>query len=101
MESYASDELLFNGALLVGILVVLLVVVLHRLVNKMFELEVMHGERDGWINIAAECRRDGGAKLRRNQRLNEGILETLAKADMAHSKGHLYTQDTGRKYIDE
>ena len=68
-------------------------VIFYRYVDKVEQLEIMRGDRDGWINFAAECRRDGGEALRKRPRLNAGVLKTLDRADEAHSKGRMYKDD--------
>lgn len=101
MVSCVPDGSLETWMLIVAILAVLLIVTFWRMCGKIEELEYMRGDRDCWINTAAECRRDGGAGLRSCHGLNLGVAETLDKADKAHAKGYAYTHDTGCKYVDE
>lgn len=93
MDSHALGEALIGAALIIAVLVVLLIVALHRLNMKMHEVKVAQCERDCWINTAAECMRDGGEMLRKNPRLNKGILETLDKAGKSNSKGCVHARE--------
>ena len=73
-----------------AVLGALLIVAAWRLVCKDHNLELARTDRDIWINIAADFRRDGGAYIKRMRFCYEDDLRTLDKVDEYHKGGHAY-----------